>query len=75
MSCSCKFCEFQPRSSRVLTAIESVSSAEIWLAGEQTLLADFALSDQELADLSTLLGVKVSQKDYVWEIAQRVSNK
>jgi hypothetical protein len=73
--CSCKFCQFQPESNRVLNAIELAAGMEVWLAGEDSKLSDFSLKPDDIQRLSAALGFQVAQADHVWEIAQRLRSK
>jgi len=75
MSCPCNFCKFQPESNQVLYAIEAVTDIKIYFVTDKSNLLDFALNTSELKQLEASLGVPVSNKDHVWEIAQRLRSK
>lgn len=46
----------------------------VWVSDGST-VGDFNLEDEEVVKISETLGVPAGQRDYLWEIAQRIHHK
>jgi hypothetical protein len=71
-ACACRLCRLPIQRELFEAMMECIAGLDVLYLTEESALADFALTDDELAELSRQLGVPVRRTDFVVDVLERI---